>query len=73
MVTERGPDTPRSADYAKIYRCFRGDISEVLTMTKSILVSPAILTLSTSAALAASPDSSSPRDSSPSDRTHLPV
>src|ERR1700682_4181054 len=53
MVTERGADTPRSAGYATIYRCFRGDISRELTMTKSILVSLAILTLSTSAALAA--------------------
>src|SRR5712664_4688474 len=26
MVTERGADTPRSAGYATIYRCFRGDI-----------------------------------------------
>jgi hypothetical protein len=33
--------------------CFRGDISEELTMTKSILISLAVLTLSTSAALAA--------------------
>ena len=46
MVTERGPDTPRSADYATIHRSFRGDISEELAMTKSILVSLAILTLS---------------------------
>ena len=34
-------------------RCFRGDISEELTMTRSILISLAILTLSTSVALAA--------------------
>src|ERR1700682_5784932 len=53
MVTERGADTPRSAGYATIYRCFRGDISEELTMTRSILISLAILTLSTSVALAA--------------------
>jgi hypothetical protein len=33
--------------------CFRGEISEELTMTKSILISLAVLTLSTSAALAA--------------------
>ena len=33
----------------------QGDISEELTMTKSILVSLAVLTLSTSAALAAHP------------------
>ena len=46
MVTERGADTPRSAGYATIYRCFRGDISEELTMTKSILISLAVLTLS---------------------------
>ena len=32
---------------------FQGDISEELTMTKSILISLAVLTLSTSAALAA--------------------
>src|SRR6266852_3716311 len=44
---------PRSAGCATIYRCFRGDISEELTMTKSILISLAVLTLSTSAALAA--------------------
>jgi hypothetical protein len=53
MVTERGADTPRSAGYATIYRCFRGDISEELIMTRSILISLAILTLSTSVALAA--------------------
>jgi hypothetical protein len=34
-------------------RCFRGDISEELTMTRSILISLAVLTLSTSVALAA--------------------
>ena len=34
-------------------RCFRGDISEEVTMTRSILISLAILTLSTSVALAA--------------------
>ena len=55
MVTERGADTPRSAGYATIYRRFRGDVSKELTMTKSILVSLAILTLSISAALAAHP------------------
>jgi hypothetical protein len=55
MVTERGADTPRSAGCATIHRCFRGDISEELSMTKSILVSLAVLTLSTSAALAAHP------------------
>ncbi len=44
---------PRSAGRATIYGCFRGDISEELTMTKSILISLAVLTLSTSAALAA--------------------
>ena len=53
MVTERGADTPRSAGYATIYGCFRGEVSTELTMTKSILVSLAILTLSISAALAA--------------------
>jgi hypothetical protein len=52
MVTEGGADTPRSAGYATIWRRSRGDISKELTMTKSILVSPAILTRSTSAALA---------------------
>jgi hypothetical protein len=35
------------------FRCFRGDISEELTMTRSILISLAVLTLSTSVALAA--------------------
>src|SRR3981189_3891853 len=34
-------------------RCFRGDIPEEVTMTRSILISLAILTLSTSVALAA--------------------
>jgi hypothetical protein len=52
MVTERGADTPRSAGYAIICGCFRG-ISQELTMTKSIHVSLAVLTLSTFAALAA--------------------
>src|ERR1700676_3264419 len=62
MVTERGADTPRSAGYATIYRCLRGDISKELTMTKSILVSLAILTLYFCRFGRAS-DSSSPRDS----------
>jgi hypothetical protein len=41
--------------YNSPMRCFRGDVSKELTMTKSILVSLAVLTLSTSAALAAHP------------------
>jgi len=44
---------PEECRYATIYRCFRGDISEELTMTRSILIGLAILTLSTSVALAA--------------------
>jgi hypothetical protein len=44
-----------SAGYATIWRCFKGDISQELIMTKRILVGLAVLTLSTSAALAAHP------------------
>src|SRR3984893_7410211 len=53
LVTERGADIPRSAGYARIHRSFRGDLSKELTMTRSILIGLAVLTLSTSAALAA--------------------
>jgi hypothetical protein len=44
---------PRTAGYATVLLMLRGDLSEELTMTRSILVSLAVLTLSTSAALAA--------------------
>jgi hypothetical protein len=55
MVTATGADIPRSAGYAIGYDA-QGRISQKkkeLTMTKGLLVSLAILTLSTSAALAA--------------------
>src|SRR5713101_7040194 len=53
MVTERGADTRGVPVMLQFTDASGGDISEELTMTKSILISLAVLTLSTSAALAA--------------------
>lgn len=52
MVTERGPDTPECRlCYNSLM--LQGDISEELTMARSILVGLPVLTLSSSVALAA--------------------
>src|SRR5216684_1484151 len=53
MVTERGADTRGVPVVLQFTDASGGDISEELTMTKSILISLAVLTLSTSVALAA--------------------
>jgi hypothetical protein len=52
MVTERGADTPGVPVMLEITDASGGFISKELTMTRSILISLAVLALSTSAALA---------------------